>query len=92
MARASLRNILPSTYLTEERIEGQIALIQHTLNLEMRETAGATYRDCFRGSNIRRTEIVSPRSGVYSSLILQVMMVWMAQYWNGQNIINYSTQ
>jgi len=77
-AKQAARRLSPATYLTEERLEQQIALISHTIELEKAEVAGATYRDCFRGSNLRRTEIV--------------IAVWAAQYWNGQNIINYSTQ
>lgn len=58
MARRNIRRILPSDYVSDEKVEEQIALIQHTINLEKQETAGATFRDCFRGSNLRRTEIV----------------------------------
>lgn len=40
-----------------------LALIQHTTELEKAETSGATYLDCFRGTNLRRTEIVSRELG-----------------------------
>lgn len=40
-------------------VEAKIAYIQYTTELERAETEGATFLDCFRGTNARRTEIVS---------------------------------
>lgn len=36
-----------------------LALIRHTTSIERKETATASYLDCFKGTNLRRTEIVS---------------------------------
>ncbi|KAI1364348.1 sugar transporter [Xylaria arbuscula] len=43
---------------TEEQINNQIAMMVHTNKVEAAETGGATYADCFKGVNLRRTEIV----------------------------------
>lgn len=43
---------------TEEQINNQIAMMVHTNGMEAEETSGATYIDCFKGINLRRTEIV----------------------------------
>jgi SP family general alpha glucoside:H+ symporter-like MFS transporter len=37
--------------------ERTVALMQRTTNLEMEMFKGASYWDCFRGTNLRRTEI-----------------------------------
>jgi SP family general alpha glucoside:H+ symporter-like MFS transporter len=42
---------------TERDVEATVAYIQHVTELEKAETAGATFVDCFRGTNLRRTEI-----------------------------------
>lgn len=38
-------------------IDATVAMMVHTNKLEIEERAGVSYWDCFRGSNIRRTEI-----------------------------------
>jgi SP family general alpha glucoside:H+ symporter-like MFS transporter len=43
---------------TEEQINNQVAMMVHTNRMEAEETKGATYADCFKGVNLRRTEIV----------------------------------
>ncbi|KAI1163066.1 general substrate transporter [Nemania serpens] len=43
---------------TEEQINNQIAMMVHTNGVEAEETSGASYLDCFKGVNLRRTEIV----------------------------------
>lgn len=77
-ARATTKRLAPSEYLTDQLVDQQIALMKHTIEMEKAETQGASFLDCFKGSNLRRTEIV--------------MLVWIIQYWSGQNIINYATQ
>lgn len=49
----------------------------HTNEMEKIEAAGATYRDCFRGTNLRRTGVVC--------------MAWIIQILNGQAICAYAT-
>jgi SP family general alpha glucoside:H+ symporter-like MFS transporter len=43
---------------TEAQINNQIAMMVHTNRMEAEDTMGATYIDCFKGINLRRTEIV----------------------------------
>jgi SP family general alpha glucoside:H+ symporter-like MFS transporter len=42
---------------TEEQINGQLAMMVHTVNIESQIKEGTTYFECFKGSNLRRTEI-----------------------------------
>lgn len=43
---------------TEDQINNQLAMMVHTIRIEAEATKGATYLDCFKGDNLRRTEIV----------------------------------
>ncbi|CAN8096176.1 unnamed protein product [Discula destructiva] len=54
-----------------------VAMMVHTRALEEKTTSGATYLDCFRGHDLRRTEIV--------------VMVWAIQNLSGNSFSNYST-
>ena len=42
---------------TEEQINGQLAMMLHTVSIESQIQDGTTYLECFTGSNLRRTEI-----------------------------------
>ncbi|KAM7212093.1 alpha-glucosides permease MPH3 [Rhypophila decipiens] len=54
-----------------------VAMMVHTTALEQKTTSGATYWDCFKGTDLRRTEIVC--------------MVWAIQNLSGNSFSNYST-
>lgn len=54
-----------------------LAMMVHTTALEEKTTSGATYWDCFKGHDLRRTEIV--------------VMVWAIQNLSGNSFSNYST-
>ncbi|OQE20693.1 hypothetical protein PENFLA_c016G10946 [Penicillium flavigenum] len=54
-----------------------IAMIRHTTDLEAKLSDGASYFDCFKGTNLRRTEIVC--------------LVWAIQNLSGNSCSNYST-
>ncbi|CAG8890746.1 unnamed protein product [Penicillium egyptiacum] len=54
-----------------------VAMMVHTTALEEKITQGASYLDCFRGTDLRRTEIVC--------------MVWAIQNLSGNSFSNYST-
>jgi SP family general alpha glucoside:H+ symporter-like MFS transporter len=58
-ARISLRRLRQSSPDREQEVEAALAYIRHTTQLERAETANATFWNCFRGTNLRRTEIVS---------------------------------
>lgn len=61
-ARKSLRRLRSSGSYTDDDIDATLAYIQHTTELEKAEVEGASFFDCFRGTNLRRTEIVSCRT------------------------------
>ncbi|CAK7199135.1 hypothetical protein SEUCBS139899_001807 [Sporothrix eucalyptigena] len=54
-ARHSLERL--TTGRSAEQINGQLAMMMHTINIEKEVTKGATYIDCFKSDNLRRTEI-----------------------------------
>jgi MFS transporter, SP family, general alpha glucoside:H+ symporter len=54
-----------------------IAMMAHTTALEEKITTGATYWDCFRGTDLRRTEIVC--------------MVWAIQNLSGNSFSGKSS-
>ena len=54
-----------------------VSMMVHTTSLEEKITSGASYLDCFKGVNLRRTEIVC--------------MTWAMQNLSGNSFSNYST-
>ena len=54
-----------------------VSMMIHTTALEKKMTSGASYLDCFKGVDLRRTEIVC--------------MVWAMQNLSGNSFSNYST-
>ncbi|KAK0752608.1 general substrate transporter [Schizothecium vesticola] len=52
-----------------------LALIEHTNEMEKQIKEGVTYRDCFKGIDLRRTEIV--------------VGIWLVQTLGGQNLMGY---
>lgn len=77
-ARTSLRRLRRKDEgeANEQDIKRTLASIVHTISLENKETSGATYAECFRGINRRRTEIN--------------MVVWAAQILCGNAIIGFA--
>ena len=59
------------------QLDETLAMMVHTTALEEKTTAGASYIDCFKGHDLRRTEIVC--------------MVWAIQNLSGNSFSNYST-
>ncbi|KAJ5172678.1 hypothetical protein N7492_005271 [Penicillium capsulatum] len=62
---------------TEFDAEETISMMVHTTALEAKITQGASYFDCFKGTDLRRTEIVC--------------MAWAIQNLSGNSFSNYST-
>ncbi|GES59667.1 Sugar transporter [Aspergillus terreus] len=54
-ARNSIRRLGGAK--TEEQINGQLAMMVHTAKIESEIESGTTYWDCFKGVDLRRTEI-----------------------------------
>ena len=76
-AKRSLVRLTNVNRETDFDADETIAMIVHTTNLEDKITAGSSYFDCFRGTDLRRTEIVC--------------MVWAIQNLSGNSFSNYST-
>jgi SP family general alpha glucoside:H+ symporter-like MFS transporter len=76
-AKASLRKMQTSQSGEDEsHIENKVALMRHTNALEKAETADASYLECFRRANVRRT--------------LLVCIVYSLQWWCGNPLMSYS--
>lgn len=58
-ARKSISRTAKPGYYTDELLTAQVALIDHTHELEWQETKKNSMWNCFKGSNLRRLEIVS---------------------------------
>jgi MFS transporter, SP family, general alpha glucoside:H+ symporter len=56
-ARNSLMRLRQDTPDKILEVEATLAYIRHTTAIEKAETAGASFWECFRGTNLRRTEI-----------------------------------
>jgi MFS transporter, SP family, general alpha glucoside:H+ symporter len=57
-------------------VDDTVAMMQHTNEVEISFKEGTSYMDCFRGSNLRRTEIT--------------IMVWVTQALCGGPLIGYA--
>ncbi|KAI1339927.1 sugar transporter-domain-containing protein [Xylariaceae sp. FL0016] len=64
-AEKSLKRLARSEGFSQREADAAMALLVYTDEMEKQVTAGTRYRDCFRGVDLRRTEIVC--------------MTWMAQ-------------
>jgi len=58
-------------------VEDTLAMMIHTNELEIQQTSGTSYLDCFKGIDLRRTEIT--------------VMVWMIQQTSGSPMIGWGT-
>ncbi|GFZ51512.1 hypothetical protein JCM24511_09279 [Saitozyma sp. JCM 24511] len=76
-ARRSLLRLTSLDRETDFDPDETVDMMRHTTELEQEITTGASYLDCFRGVNLRRTEIVC--------------MVWAMQNLSGNSFSNYST-
>ncbi|KIW87688.1 uncharacterized protein Z519_11662 [Cladophialophora bantiana CBS 173.52] len=76
-AKRSLLRLTSLNRETDFDADETIAMMVHTTALEEKITRGATYWDCFKGSDLRRTEIVC--------------MVWAIQNLSGNSFSGYST-
>ncbi|KAH0832738.1 hypothetical protein AYO21_00357 [Fonsecaea monophora] len=76
-AKRALLRLTSLNRETDFDADETIAMMVHTTALEEKITAGATYWDCFKGTDLRRTEIVC--------------MVWAIQNLSGNSFSGYST-
>lgn len=75
-ARRALVRLRQDTPERSQQVETALAYIVYTSELEKNETANASFVDCFKGTNLRRTEINC--------------VVWAAQILCGNAILGYS--
>ncbi|KAI5283655.1 hypothetical protein KEM54_001956 [Ascosphaera aggregata] len=76
-AKKALLRITSKNSETGFNADDTIAMMVHTNQLENDLTKGASYLDCFKGTDLRRTEIVC--------------MIWVIQNLCGNTFSNYST-
>ncbi|KAL2851217.1 general substrate transporter [Aspergillus pseudodeflectus] len=75
-ARTSLRRLYQDIPGREQRVEQALAYIKYTTEMEKLESADASFLECFKGTNLRRTEINC--------------VVWAAQILCGNAILGYA--
>ena len=71
-----MHRLVPDGPEKDTRVESQLAFIRYTTALERTETESASFFDCFRGTNLRRTEINC--------------VIWMAQILCGNALLGFS--
>lgn len=76
-AKVSLNRLTSHNRQTDFDADETVAMIVHTTALENKITAGASYFDCLKGTDLRRTEIVC--------------MCWAIQNLSGNSFSGYST-
>ncbi|KAH8646635.1 sugar porter family MFS transporter [Xylariales sp. PMI_506] len=76
-AKKSLIRLTSLERETDFDADETVAMMVHTTALEDKITKGASYLDCFKGTDLRRTEIVC--------------MAWAIQNLSGNSFSNYST-
>lgn len=76
-AEDAIQRLAGKGYDGVESTKRTVALLKHTNEMEKAETAGTTYWDCLRGTNLRRTEIAC--------------MAWMTQNFCGSPFMGFSS-
>ncbi|KAI1348785.1 general alpha-glucoside permease [Xylaria sp. FL0043] len=76
-AEESLKRLARSSGFSQREADATLALMVYTDEMEKQVATGTTYRDCFKGANLRRTEIVC--------------MTWLAQTLSGTALGGLST-
>lgn len=76
-ARAALRKLTNAKANAQFNIEDTLAMMIHTNELEIQQTSGTTYLDCFKGVDLRRTEVT--------------VMTWVIQQTSGSPMIGWGT-
>jgi SP family general alpha glucoside:H+ symporter-like MFS transporter len=76
-ARKVLLRTASPGFWDSRNVDAYIAVIQHTNEIEMAESQGSRFRDMWRGTNLRRTEIQ--------------MGLWATQVWSGTAMTSLAT-
>lgn len=69
--KALMRLSTRSSGYSDEDARKQVAMMSHTNEIEKAATAGVSFIDCFRGVNLRRTEISTLPFGI------EVLTAWL---------------
>ena len=77
-AKAVIRRSSRPDYYADREIDGYVEYMKHTDALDRAAKATGSFKDMFRGTNLRRTEIQ--------------LGVWIAQLWNGNAITGLNVQ
>lgn len=72
-----LKRLARKGHLSDLQVAAEIALIKHTNEKEKEDAAHGSWLDCFKGVNLRRTEIACATFAI--------------QVWTGQGITGYAT-
>ena len=75
-AKRSVKRLQAASYQTDAEIDATVTMMSCTNELEKEIETGASYLDCFRGTDLRRTEIACA--------------VWAIQNLCGSTFFNYS--
>lgn len=76
-AEAAISKLAGKHNNSPDRSQKTVALLKHTNEMEKAATSGANYMDCFRGVNLRRTEIGA--------------MAWLVQQFCGSPLMGSSS-
>ncbi|KAK5078996.1 hypothetical protein LTS08_003855 [Lithohypha guttulata] len=76
-ARAALAKLTNAKANAQFNIEDTLAMMIHTNELEIQQTSGTSYLDCFKGVDLRRTEVT--------------VMTWVIQQTSGSPMIGWGT-
>lgn len=87
-AKKVTRRLLAADQWTDAYGDQQVALMRYTTALEKSQVAGAKWFDCFKGANLRRTEIVSVAGD--DKAYTQACMAYAIQWLSGDNMIAYA--
>ncbi len=77
-AEKNIRRLTNPELFSDQDVKNTVAMMQHTNEIEIENSSGTSYIDCFRGIDRRRTEIV--------------MMIFASQLLSGQNLIGQGVQ
>ena len=58
----TLNRLAPANFYNTRSIEAYIAFMKHTDEIEKIEAANGSFREMFKGTNLRRTEVVRRQS------------------------------
>lgn len=76
-ARAALLRLTSQKANPDFNVEDTLAMMIHTNELEIQQTSGTSYWDCFKGVDLRRTELT--------------VMTWVIQQTSGSPMIGWGT-